>query len=78
MFGSCRWSLAPCPFADVRPNHEAACEPVAMTDAEVGETCACLGVADHLVDIDGDAAIVLLGEAFGLHVAGGRGEPPTQ
>jgi hypothetical protein len=60
----------------VRPNNEAACEPVAVTDAGVGERYTRLGVAGYLVDIDGDAAIALLDEAFGLHVAGDRDELP--
>jgi len=41
---------------NVHPDDESVLEPVAMADARVGDEIAGAGVANYLMDIDGDVA----------------------
>src|SRR5215211_81607 len=64
-------------FENVHPDDQSVLEPVAVANAGIGDEIPGAGVVDHLMDIDGDAAVRLLGEALGLDLARDGGELPA-
>jgi hypothetical protein len=61
-------------FKDVHADDQAIFEPIAVENPRIGDELACVRVVDHLVDVDRDGPIRLLGEALGLDLAGDGGE----
>jgi hypothetical protein len=61
---------------NVHPHDQSGLEPVTVAELGVGDELARAGVVDHLMDIDRDPAVRLLGEALGLDIAGDLGELP--
>jgi hypothetical protein len=68
---------APSRFKDVHAHDESILEAIAVANARVGDELARARVADYLMDIDRNAAVVLLGESLGLNVARDGGELPV-
>jgi hypothetical protein len=52
-------------FENVHPDDQSVLEPVAVSNAGIGDEIAGAGVVDHLMHTDGDAAVRLLGEPSG-------------
>src|SRR4029453_12579144 len=63
-------------FEYVHATDQSPLEPIPVADAGVGDELACAGIVDHLVNIDRDAAVGLLGEAPRFDCARDRGELP--
>ena len=69
--------FGPSRVKDVHAHDESILEAIAVANARVGDELARTRVADYLMDIDRNAAVVLLGESLGLNVARDGGELPV-
>jgi hypothetical protein len=66
---SCGTLLLVCRLQHVHPYDQAILEPIPVANARIGDQLTGARVVDHLMDIDRDAPVRLLGEALGLDLA---------